>query len=233
MMSKVLQRLGNIWQQLSEREQRLALITAVVVAIMISVTLYQRAVERLRQMDATIDRLEDELVSYAYQIAHRELVESRYASVAAQHSSAWTEAEIHDRLRQEIYRLARHMPPPLDDSGIPVNMPNEHGNLVEIPALGQGNLVEGGEGYREYRINLRIPPAPLENIIHFLERLQESPQSLRIDLLELNRAHDGNLVTANLDIARIVADGAPSSMMQIEAAACGRALVASDIPGCR
>lgn len=206
-----LQRIINVWQQLAERERRLALITMGVVAVMLGFTAYQRATDRLRDLDNTIDRLEDELISYARQIAHRELVESRYATVAAQHSSEWTEAEIHDRLRQEIYRLARRMPPPLDENGIPINMPNEHGNLVEIPGLGRGNMTEGGLGYREYRINLRIPYSPLENIIYFLERLQESPQSLRIDALELSRAPDDDRVMASVDIARIIADGTPSS----------------------
>ena len=226
MISNMVQKLLHIWQKLSDREKRLAQITGAAVALMLIVSVYQRAMIRLDDLDLTLARLEDDLVSYTFQIAHRELVESRYAMIAAQHSSAWSEAEIHDRLRQEIYRLARRTPPPLDDNGIPVNMPNQDGNLVEIPSLGKGNMAEGGRGYREYRLNLRIPPCPLDNLIQFMERLQQSPQSLRIDALELNRAPDGDLVTASIDITRIVADGASTVSPAAETVASGLGRVA-------
>lgn len=228
MLSNILKNISSLWQKLSDREKNLARLTAAAIALMVIYTGYQRAMARLDDLDMTIMRLEDDLVSYTFQIAHRELVESRYAAIASQHSSAWTEAEIHDRLRQEIYRLARNTPPPLDENGIPLNQP-EDGNLVEIPSLGKGNMAEGGKGYREYRLNLRIPPCPLANLITFLERLQQSPQSLRIDALELNRAIDGNVVSASIDITRIVADGAtdtlPAREVQTVATGTGRIML--------
>jgi len=196
-----------VWERLSPREKLLAKVTAAAIIIMLGYTTYQRAMARLDDLDLAIGQLEDTLVSYTYQIAHRELVESRYAEIASQHSSAWTEPEIHDRLRQEIYRLASRNPAPLDENGIPVNTPNTEGNLVDGISLGKGNMAEGGKGYREYRINVRIPPCPLENLIEFLKRLQLSPQSLRIDAVELTRAPDGNVVSGSVDITRIVADG--------------------------
>lgn len=196
-----------VWERLSSREKLLAKVTAVAIVLMLGYTTYQRAMARLDDLDLTIGQMEDTLVSYTYQIAHRELVESRYAEIASQHSSAWTEPEIHDRLRQEIYRLASRTPAPLDENGIPVNTPNTEGNLVDGISLGKGNMAEGGKGYREYRINVRIPPCPLENLVEFLKRLQLSPQSLRIDAAELTRAPDGNVVSASVDITRIVADG--------------------------
>ncbi len=208
MIANLIQKLFGIWQRLSDREKRLAKLTAVALVIMTGVTLYQRAMARIEDLDQTIARLEDELVSYTSQIAHREMVESQYAEIAAQHSSEWTEAEIHDRLRQEIYRLASLTPPALDENGIPEKDPNSAGNLVEGISLGKGNMAEGGKGYREYRISVRIPPCPLENLVEFMERLQQSPQSLRIDAAELTRAPDGDLVGASVDITRIVADGA-------------------------
>lgn len=209
MLNKLIVQLLTFWTKLSLREKRLALMTAAVVLFMLLVGGYQKLNGGLRELDNTLSRLEDELVSYSFQIAHRELVEAKYTVVAAQHSSAWTEAEIHDRLRQEIYRLARMAPQELDSNGIPMNTPNTEGNLVEIPALGKGNMAEGGQGYREYMLNLRIPTTTLENLIYFLERLQQSPQSLRLDGLELNRSPNGDMVSAIIDISRIVADGSP------------------------
>lgn len=211
MLNKTIVQLLTLWAKLSVREKRLAYLTAIAVALMVLVGGYQRVTGTIRTLDNTISRLGDDLVSYTYQIAHREQVEAQYAIVAAQHSSAWTEAEIHDRLRQEIYRLARKVPQELDSNGIPVNTPNTEGNLVEIPSLGKGNMAEGGQGYREYMLNLRIPSSTLENVIYFLERLQQSPQSLRLDGLELNRAPNGEMVSATIDISRIVADGSPQS----------------------
>ncbi|HOR50671.1 MAG TPA: hypothetical protein PLQ42_06275 [Candidatus Hydrogenedentes bacterium] len=218
MLNKIIIRLLDLWAKLSLREKRLAMLTGSVVVLMLAVMTFQRVSGSLRELDNTLSRLEDTLVSYTYQIAHREMVEAKYASVAAQHSSAWTEAEIHDRLRQEIYRLARNSPQDLDKNGIPLNTPNTEGNLVEIPALGKGSMAEGGQGYREYMLNLRIPSSTLDNVIFFLERLQRSPQSLRIDGLEINRSPESELVSATIDISRIIADGTPGSGQDTPAA---------------
>lgn len=209
MSAKFLHRFIAMWQKLSAREQRLAYATVGVFLVMVIVTSVRAALGQLQELDITIGRLEDDLAHYTFQLTHKALVEARYAEIAAQHSSAWTEAEIHDRLRQEIYRLARRNPQGLDEKGIPLNTPNEAGNLVEIPSLGKGVMAEGGEGYREYMINLRIPPTRLEYIVNFLERLQQSPQSLRVDAIELHRAPEADgIVSAVVDVTRIVADGA-------------------------
>lgn len=208
MISNVLQKLMAVWEKISTREKRLAILTLTVIVVTTMVTVYQRAMTHLDDLDLTISRLEDDLVSYTYQIAHRELVESQYAKIASQHSSQWSEAEIHDRLRQEIYRLASRTPDPLDENGLRIPGANDQGNLVEGISLGKGNMAEGGKGYREYRINVRIPPSPLENLIQYLENLQDSPQSLRIDAVELSRSPESDLVNASVDITRIVADGA-------------------------
>ncbi len=208
MIHDVLEKVFHAYYKLSQREQRLALITAIVVLLMLVFMVYQRAQERLNTLDREIMRLEDELLAYTRLMAHRDVIQTQYQAIAAQHSSEWTEAEIHDRLRQEIYRLARNNPPPLDANGIPVSTNGGGGNLVEIPTLGRGQMSEGGQGYREYRINLRIPQTQLRNIVQFLERLHNSPQSLRIDALDLSREPKSELVAASIDISRIVADGA-------------------------
>jgi hypothetical protein len=198
---------GNIWSRLSQRERRLALLTGTVICGFILFSIVRGATASLREMDSEIGRLQDDIVNYANQMARREAVEEQYAKVAAQHSSAWSEPEIHDRLRQEIYRLAKRVPPALDARGIAVDSPDVADNLVEIPSLGKGEMAEGGAGYRQYRIPLRIPAVDIKPVIDFLERLQQSPQSLRVDKLELYRMPESDQVAASVVITRTIADG--------------------------
>ena len=221
MIPEVLDKMFKTWERLSQREQVLAIATAAVLIIFAAFLVWQRTQDRLDELNDKIKRLEDELVTNTLTLQHREVIEQEYAAIAAQHSSAWTEAEIHDRLRQEIYRLAQNTPAPLDKNGIPIPGSPNIGNLVEIPSLGKGQMAEGGAGYREYRINLRIPPTQLRNIIQFLERLHNSPQSLRIDALDLNRSPEQELVAASIDISRIVADGATLTATESSAAVSG------------
>ncbi|HDP34967.1 MAG TPA: hypothetical protein ENN29_07645, partial [Candidatus Hydrogenedentes bacterium] len=208
MIPEILEKILQTWRNLSEREQRLAVLTVIAATLMIVFFTFRRAQDRIDDLDREIDILEEQLVSFTGHLGHRDFIEAQYAAIAAQHSSEWTEAEIHDRLRQEIYRLAKNDPPPLDERGIPIDVAARSGNLVEI-SMGKGQMTEGGVGYREYRINLRIQPTYLNNIIEFLQRLHNSPQSLRIDALDLNRAPESDMVAASVDISRIVADGAP------------------------
>jgi hypothetical protein len=130
-----------------------------------------------------------------------------YARVAKQHSSEWSEAEIHDRLRQEIYRLAQLNPPQLDENGIPIRINTEGGALVDIPTLRQGVLLESGGEFREYQLGFRVEPGKFENVLAFVERLQNSPQSLRIDDLVISGSPMGLEVSARMDITRTVVAG--------------------------
>jgi len=203
----LMQRAADAWKSLAPRERRLAMLTAGAVALFLVVTVWNTVTNRLRELDVRAGALADTLLNYRQQIARRAAVESAYAKIAAQHSSQWSEAEIHDRLRQEIYRLARKIPQDLDETGKPLNVPNEMGNLVEIPSLGKGEMTEGGRGYRQYLLNLRIPQTNIVDLVSFLERLQSSPQSLRIDRLEISRNPDSSVISAIIDITRTVADG--------------------------
>jgi len=206
-MNRVYALLGNTWQRLSERERYLALAVGGLVALFVVFGIVRGIVRHLDELGSQIVRLEDNLVNYHYQIARRESVERLYAEVASQHSSEWTIAEIHDRLRQEIYRLAQKVPPGLDEQGIPIQATNDQGSLVEIPSLGTGQLNTEELGYREYALQFRLPATDLENIVAFLERLQSSPQSLRIDRLELVRpANRKAWGSAAIDITRTVVD---------------------------
>lgn len=200
----VFEKMSGLWAGLSPRERRLAVATAGVLFAFAAWTAVQSSFQRLTALDTEISQVQEEIVNSANQIAHKEAVDALYGKVASQHSSAWTEAEIRDRLRQEVYRLSRQDPQGLDENGIPLNVPNSSGNLVEIPSLGEGVMAEGGEGYRQYMLNLRIPSVDIGALVAFLERLQRSPQSLRIDKLEINRNPDSSLVTASIDITRTI-----------------------------
>lgn len=207
---KLLNAFEAYWRNMSQREQRLALAVAALAVLFTGYTTVQRSIERIQQLDRNIDTLHDAILNAAAQIAVRESVEAQYREVAAQHSSAWTEAEIHSRLQEEILRLNQVEPPPLDEAtGAPVTMDTGSGALVELPAIGQGTLLEGGRGYRQYSINIRIPRAEFSNLIAFLERLHMSPQSLRIDGLDITRPYNQSIVNANVSITRIIVDGRP------------------------
>lgn len=195
---------AEYWAQLSARERRLAIIVATLVVLAGVLISARRALDRIQDLDQQILLVEDGLVSSAQQIKVREAVEAEYQKVAWQHSSAWTEAEILDRLRNEIFRLAQNMPSPLNEEGIAEQVENESGYLIGRPQLGEGSLEQDEEGYREYRIRVRIQDEPFPNFVDYIERLQMSPQSLRIDALELTRRVLDNHVTASLDITRII-----------------------------
>ena len=194
--------MSSYWNKLSPREQRLATLTCTVLGIAFAVLLVSKALGRIAELDGAIDRLEQDLVNYQEQDARGTSVDKAFEAVAAQHSSTWTEAEIHNRLRQEIYRLA------LEDPNAPSGAPKK---LVEIPTLRQGTLKEGGVGYREYQLMIKIPATDIYSLLMFLLRLQSSSQSLRIDALDVARASQGPAVTATITVTRTIVDGAPGS----------------------
>ena len=205
MIARLLQRLIEAWRGLSPREQRLGAIVAVLCLIMCSVMAARKARDTIRGLDRRIVQMQDTILNHTYQIGVKEGVERQHSGVAAHHSSEWTEAEIQDRLRQEIYRLAQKMPPQLDENGIPKTTSTEE-FLVKIPSLQQGTLTAGGEGYREYRLGFQVPYSDFQPVVDFIERLQGSPQSLRIDGLELARNPLDKKVVANIDISRVIID---------------------------
>lgn len=206
-MSASLQKAYDQFERMSPREQRLAIIVAVLVSVFLVFMVVRSALGSLSALDARVNRLQQNILNVKNQIRHRERTEAQYARVASQHSSAWTEAEILDRLRAEIYRLAQRQPPPLDENGVPVEVTNSQGELVTIPTIQQGNLSEGEQGFREYNLSFSVPAAPLKDMIDFVDRLQNSPQSLRVDAIELVREPIEEKVAANLTITRTIVAG--------------------------
>ncbi|MDQ1257064.1 MAG: hypothetical protein QG656_1665 [Candidatus Hydrogenedentes bacterium] len=199
----------GIWQKLAPRERMLAGIILFLLAVGVAGLSAQRALLGIGDLNRAIQQREDTLVNYTKQLAKGKSVDRAYARVAAQHSSVWSEAEIHDKLGQEIYRLSlKNLPAP----GAEPESPNRTNTLVSIPSLGQGRLKGGGEGYREYELSFNIPEARIEDLTTFIERLQSSNQSLRVDSVLLYRTRD-HVVSAQIGVTRTIVDRTPDMIV--------------------
>lgn len=196
--------MGGRWEQLTPLERKLSIAIAVLLLLAMAGFAMLQAVSRIQDLDFAILRAQRQLIKYAELLARSQSVDEAYVRIATQHSSSWTEAEIHDRLRQEIYRLAMKNPPPV---GAPFS-PTRTNVLVSIPTLRQGNLRTTDEGYREYQLSFRIPGTPVDNMFTFLERLQGSEQSLRIDGFQLVRSPSRESISGVVDVTRTVVDNA-------------------------
>ena len=197
---------NSYWQKISPRERRLVVITGALILVAFVYLIGLGAVSRLRALDRTVEQLEDQVLSYKAQIAVSKEVDAAYDRIASQHSSTWTEAQIFDRLFQEIYRLALKNPPELgSQEKMTAHKPADY--LVIIPSLRQGSLNEEQEDWREYTIKVKPNPTDLKSITAFLQRIMESPQALRVDALELSRPVSKNDVGVVLDVTRTVVDG--------------------------
>jgi len=191
------------WAKVSPREQRLTMLTVIMVVLALGYLGFMQALDRIAAMDAAIDALEQDLIFYSEQMELLDEVDSAYQAVATEHSSEWTQEEIHDRLRQEIARLSlMNVPPP----GAQVSLSDGGQHLVDIRQMPQGSLSASDAGYREYQITIRTQPTSIENVTKFLERLHKSPQALRIASLDLTRPPAGNVVTARINVIRSVVD---------------------------
>ena len=199
--------MSNAWGRLSTRERRLAGVVAVLLCVAAFWIVLRAASIRLGRLDDEIAGLEDRLAVLKRLQAHGKDLEDAFAVVAEQHSSAWTEEAIHERLRDEIYRLAMKTPPgPGAELAEAARLPAAY--LVDIPRLPAGTL-DAGEGYREYRIEFDVAPARIGNIVTFLTRLKMSPQALRIERVELGREPESDAVKARIEVTRTIVDAVP------------------------
>lgn len=193
---------------LSASERRLLVLTGLCIGAALAMLGYRAATDRLALMDATIDSLQLQLASYEELVAQAGPVNRAFDAMASQHSSQWTQEEIHDRLRREITRLSlRNVPAPGSPMPAAAN-PNDV--LVSIPQMPLGSLVDHEDGYRSYQINFKTEPAPIQNITLFIERLQRSDQALRIDTLEIVRQPLAAVATANMRVTRTIIDDVAS-----------------------
>ena len=199
--------MNSYWDGLSPREKFLFLITGAAVAGGLALLIATQAIRRIDDLNSRISGLEQELLNLTEQDRRTASVEDAFREVATEHSSRWTEQEIHDRLREEIYRLALTNPPP---EGEAAQGEIAHSDfMVQIPTLREGVLYDSGEGYREYQISFRLSPTSPANLLKFLARIQTSRQSLRIDGAEVSRDPSGTDVNAAIDITRTVVDNGP------------------------
>ncbi len=205
--------MNKYWRQLSKREQRLALATGGLLLAAVIYLIVAPAASHLRWLDAEIERLEMDLINYTAQVSREETVTREFAKIAEQHSVRWTAEEIHDGLRREIDRLSLENPPePGEERG---NSNPSDGRIVSIREIPEGVLSDSGEGYREYQIGFRTAQARVPNLVTFIRRLQESPQALRIDALQLERVSPmDEEATATFEVTRTVVDGIPEEIAE-------------------
>ncbi len=193
--------LTRYYHRMSRSEQRLAVLTLIVLVGAIVFLTGQRALNNINALNETIASLQRDLVFCTEQTAQADSVYKAFQTIAAQHSSKWTQEEIHDRLGREIRRLSvRNVPPP----GKEATPAAAGGILVDIRSMPGGTLEDSGEGYRSYTISFRTEPAQAADIAMFLERLQRSDQALRIDSLDMTRQPASNMVTASIKVTRTV-----------------------------
>lgn len=213
--------ISRVLQNLSASERRLAVVTAVLLAAFAVFLVVNRCLDALETLDATIESQELALVQFTEQAALAAPVERAFQAMATQHSSKWTQQEIHDRLAFEIRRLTLRQVPP---EGAPLPPARPGDSLVEIRAMPAGALDDSGNGYRSYQINFRTEPTSIQNIATFLQRLQQSTQALRVDFLELTRQPLSTDITAEFHVTRTVIDDAGASdavTAAVEAAPAG------------
>ncbi|MCC6796335.1 MAG: hypothetical protein IT366_14530 [Candidatus Hydrogenedentes bacterium] len=188
--------------KLSPSEKRLSVIVAVLFILAIAMVIGFRCMDALQLLDETIASQELLLLDDSRYSALAGPVDEAYDAIAKQHSSEWTQEQIHDRLRTEIARLSLRRVP---DEGTALPAVQNPGDLlVDIRAWPMGALDDSGEGFRTYQINFRTEPTSIQNIATFLERLQQSPQALRVEGLELTRQPLSTEVTAAFRVARTV-----------------------------
>lgn len=196
------------WTRLSPRERGLAVVTAVAAALFLGYLLvYAPARAHLAALDEEVDRIEQQVLNSAYMAARAYDINERYRRIASQHSTALTKAEIHDSLQRELDTLSLQNPEDAQDLARLSKAPR----LLRIAQQQEGQLITPEEGgYREYQISLQIQNSGIEALAEFLHRLQESPQGLRVDRLDLSRRDPRRrTVDASLTVTRTVIDRAP------------------------
>src|SRR5262245_37809648 len=140
-------------EQLSASEKRLSLIVAVLLIAAIVFFAVIQARDTLAQLDETIASQQLALMGLWRDAAMAEPVNKAYTAMAQQHSSEWTQEQIHDRLRVEIARLSLRQVPTADAALPAATRPGDL--LVDIRSWPVGALDDSGEGFRTYQINFR------------------------------------------------------------------------------
>lgn len=196
--------MNDYWKSLSERERKLVLLTSGLSLVFMCAWIVVQAVTTFSDLNSDVVRLEKELENLTHQQALGAGVQSAFKQVEAAHSSDWTEQQISDRLRREIYRLALKKPYSPDQSVATASASSDSAYMVRIPVLRAGTLTEFEDGYREYQVPIQIPKTKLRDLLVFIERLQKSPQMLRVDSLQISRPPKGTIIKVSMDVTRTV-----------------------------
>ena len=212
--------MNKYWENLSERERVLALAALGLAALILVAFVGARAMARISDLDGRIADIESELYNLTVQDARGASIQQAFREVAAEHSSEWTEREIHRRLDLEILRLALKEPYPPGTDPPEGSMARQY-RMVNIPTLREGTLNDEGDGYREYTLSIKVEPVEPEQLFRFIERLQSSRQSLRINTLELTRPFHKTAIGAELEVTRTVVDSVPDDSEYTYAARAG------------
>lgn len=196
--------MNDYWKSLTERERKLVLVTSGLSLVLMSAWIVVQAVTTFSNLNSDLVRLEQELENLTRQQALGAGVQSAFKQVEAEHSSDWTEEQISDRLRREIYRLALRKPYSPNQSVATVSTSADSAYMIKIPVLRAGTLTDFEDGYREYQVPIRIPRTTLRDLLLFIERLQKSPQMLRVDSLQVSRPPKGKIIKVTMDVTRTV-----------------------------
>jgi hypothetical protein len=186
--------MSSLMSSLSTREQRLMVITIILVLSFAVAGALYTGYGHLHELDRRIANAEQEIVNLYEQTLQKRSVDAAFNNVVAEHSTGQTKAEIHDSLRREIYRLA------LKDPMVPA----KEDYFISIPTLPEGVLREDGEGYKEYQIRFRVPRTTLVDALEFLKRLEQSNLLLRIDTFEMSRRHMYRDISLTIEVTRTV-----------------------------
>jgi hypothetical protein len=196
---------------MSRRERRLAMVAGIGVGLMLLYLIVMPAYSYLQGLNMQVESLEEAVYSNTYQAAMSEVVSKRYGELASQHSTGWTEAEISDGLQRELDRLSMADPTGKDPKA-------KSGKLLSIQYRPEGQLTPF-TGYREYQTTFTTQPTGISEIAEFVRRIQESPQTLRIDKLDLRRDNPlSSPVVAQITVTRTVVDAKETDAPKAEEA---------------
>lgn len=197
--------MSSLWSRLGSGERRLAWAALVVLGVAVVLSGAQRAVDRQCGLQERLAALENEVVSSTSEVALSRRVAARYAALAVAHASGLTEAQISDGLQSELDRLSLR--------------PESGKQLLKVVYRPEGVLTACA-GYREYQTTFTTQPTSLAAVAEFLSRLQQSPQALRVDRIDLRRDNPAaRSVVAQITVTRTVVDPSAGDLASGEASA--------------
>ena len=201
--------MSRLFRPLSERERRLAVVTALVVMAFLVFLGWRFASGYLAVLDAEIARGESRLCQLTAQVARKDAVEQRFAATIRRHAPGRSQAEIHDALRDELLRLSL-VHPPGSDTAVSSSGGKE-ARLVDVPEWPPG-ILTSRDGYTEYSLHIRTRPTSPLALWRFIRRIGESVQALRFDRVDIIRRNPARPdVVGDIQVTRVIVTGQSDS----------------------